>query len=121
MKRFVIWFGLGVGLTLGGGAVYAFSISEAMRLVTVGIGAFLLAALTIGGTALLVNRQWTKAMGAQSHRTTHNHRYPAYGSPQPRVWEGMVPLQETDMLPPALPTLDVDIQMGQNVDDEVVA
>ena len=121
MKRLIIWFGLGLGLTLGGGVVYAFYISEAMRLVTVGIGAFLLAALTIGGTALLVNRQWTKALGAQSHRTTHNHRYPAYGSPQPRVWEGMMPLQTPEVLPPTLPTFDVDVQMGRDIDDEVVA
>ena len=93
MKRFVAWLALGLGLALGAGMVYAFYISEAMRLVTVGVGAFLLAMLTIGGTALMVNRQWTKALGAQSHRTTHNHRYPAYGSLQPRVWEGMITLR----------------------------
>ena len=80
MKRFVAWLALGLGLALGAGMVYAFYISEAMRLVTVGVGAFLLAMLTIGGTALMVNRQWTRALGSQSHRTVHNHRYPTYGS-----------------------------------------
>ena len=119
MKRLLTWFSLGLGLTLGGGVVYAFYISEAMRLVTVGIGAFLLAALTIGGTALIVNRQWTKALGAQSHRTTHNHRYPSYNLPSAAMWDGTLPMQPPELLPPAL---GVEFDLGRgDLDDEVVA
>ena len=114
MKRLLGWFGLGLGLAVGGGVVYAFYLSEAMRLVTVGIGAFLLAAVTIGGTALLVNRQWTRALGAQSHRTTHHHRYPSY--PPPGMWDGPA---TPELLPPAL---GVEFEVGRGeVDDEVVA
>jgi hypothetical protein len=115
------WFGLGIGLVVGGGVVYAFYISEAMRLVTVGVGAFLLAALTIGGTALVVNRQWTKALGAQSHRTIHNHRYPTYGQPHPTTGEGFSPFQPQDLLPPLLPVIQGEHEPGRDLDDEIVA
>jgi hypothetical protein len=119
MKRLLTWFSLGLGLTLGGGVAYAFSISEAMRLVTVGIGAFLLAALTIGGTALIVNCQWTKALGAQSHRTTHNHRYPSHNFPPATMWDGTLSMQPPELLPPAL---GVEFDLGRgDLDDEVVA
>ena len=119
MKRLLTWFSLGLGLTLGGGVVYALSISEAMRLVTVGIGAFLLAAMTIGGAALIVNRQWTKALGAQSHRTTHNHRYPSYNFPPAAMWDGKLPMPPSELLPPAL---GVELDPGRgDLDDEVVA
>ncbi len=113
LKKFIIWLGLGLGLTLGGGLIYAFYVSEAMRLLAVGVLAFVLAAATIGGTALLVNRQWTKALGSQTHRTTHNHRYPPYNNtlPPARQW--------SEMLPPPLPTLEMEA--GQDIDDEVVA
>lgn len=118
MKRLLTWFSLGLGLTLGSGVVYAFYISEAMRLVTVGIGAFLLAALTIGGTALIVNRQWTRALGTQSHRTTHNHRYPSYNFPPAARWDGALPMPP-ELLPPAL---GVELDLGRgDLDDEVVA
>ena len=103
IKRFVVWFGLGVGLVIGGSLVYALFISEMARLVMVGLGAFLLAAITIGGTALAVNRQWTKALGAQSHRTTHNHRYPSYPSLPSQAWDGQSPWGAHDLLPPRLP------------------
>ncbi len=121
MKRFVAWLALGLGLALGAGMVYAFYISEAIRLVTVGVGAFLLAMLTIGGTALMVNRQWTRALGSQSHRTVHNHRYPTYGSPQPAIWDGATPLQTPELWPPTPPALEGGGENGPDIDDEVVA
>lgn len=116
MKRLISWFTLGLGLVVGGGLVYAFYLSEAMRLVTVGVGAFLLAALTIGGTALAVNRQWTNALGAQSHRTIHNHRYPSHNGSQPALG-----YQPVDLMPPALPSLSGQVESGGDLDDEVVA
>ena len=121
MKRLLIWFSLGLGLAFGSGIVYAFYISEAMRLVTVGDGAFFLAAITIGGTALIVNRQWTKALGAQSHRTTHNHRYPSYNLPPAMMWDGTLPTwqEPPELLPPMLGS-EVDLGQG-DMDDEVVA
>ncbi len=120
MKRITTLIGLGVGLALGGGLVYAFFTSEAARLLVVGLVAFVLAAFTIGGTALLVNRQWTRALGA--HRTTHNHRYrtqiqpPMWGEPMPRQQqpEGLLPG------PGVLPAWDM-VETQQREDDEVVA
>ena len=119
IKRFVVWFGLGVGLVIGGSLVYAFFISEMARLVMVGLGAFLLAAITIGGTALVVNRQWTNALGAQSHRTTHNHRYPPYPALPSQAWDGQSPWGQPDLLPPRLPV--VEGEMRQSEEDEIVA
>jgi hypothetical protein len=121
MKRFTLWVGLGLGLAVGSGVVYAFSISEAMRLVTVAVGAFLLAALTIGGTALVVNRQWTKALGTYSPRIIHQHRYPSYGSSQPTTVEGASFFQSPELLPPSLPPLDDQADPSRDLDDEVVA
>ena len=121
MKRLLTWFSLGFGLALGGGIAYAFYISEAMRLVTIGIGAFFLAAITIGGTALIVNRQWTKALGSQSHRTTHNHRYPSYNLPPARMWDSTLPTwqEAPELLPPVLGS---EVDPGRaDLDDEVVA
>jgi hypothetical protein len=119
IKRFVVWFGLGVGLVIGGSLVYAFFISEMARLVMVGLGAFLLAAVTIGGTALAVNRQWTNALGAQTHRTTHNHRYPPYPALPSQTWDGHPPWGQPDLLPPRLPV--VEGEMRQTEEDEIVA
>ena len=79
MKKFIALVGIGMGLTIGGGLVYAFYTNEAVRLVTVGLIAFLLAAATIGGTTLAVNRQWAGAVG--SSRTTHHHRYQMPSAP----------------------------------------
>ncbi len=118
MKRFVTLIGLGVGLTLGGSLVYAFFTSEAARLLVVGLGAFVLAAITIGGTALLVNRQWTRALG--THKTTHNHRYRI--QPQP-AWDTMPHQQQPESLlpgPGVLPAWDM-VERPQREDDEVVA
>ncbi len=119
VKRFVVWLGLGIGLVIGGSLVYAFFISEMARLVVVGLGAFVLAAVTIGGTALAVNRQWTRALGAQSHRTTHNHRYPPYPSLPSNAWDGQSPWGPPDLLPPPLPVLEGELR--QNEEDEIVA
>ena len=117
MRRLVNGAGVGLGLALGSGLIYGFFVSEAMRLVMVGIGAFLLAAATIGGTALLVNRQWTKALAAQSHRTIHHHRYPSYeGAPAPSG-AGSRPLLAVELLPPLLPAAEQDDSFA----DEVVA
>ncbi len=99
MNRFWSFLGLGFGLTLGSGLIYAFAVSEAFRLLAVGLTAFLLAALTIGGTALLVNRQWATALGRQ--RSTHHHRYQLGQPSAPPVWELPPP---ADLLPP-LPEL----------------
>jgi len=79
MKRFLTIIALGIGLAVGGGLVYAFYTSEAVRLVVVGLAAFLLAAATIGGTTLAVNRQWAATVGAG--RTTHHHRYQMQSPP----------------------------------------
>ena len=119
VKRFVLCFGLGVGLVIGGSLVYAFFISEMARLVLVGLGAFLLAAVTIGGTALAVNRQWTNALGAQTHRTTHNHRYPPYPALPSQTGDGQPSWGQPDLLPPRLPVVEGEMQ--QNEDDEIVA
>jgi len=81
-----------------------------MRLVVVGLGGFILAAVTIGGTALLVNRQWAGAIGAG--RTTHHHRYQV-SSPPARSLPGREPL---DLLPP----LELD-QPAAVEGDEIVA
>lgn len=113
MNRFWSFLGLGFGLTLGGALIYAFAVSEAFRLLAVGLGAFLLAALTIGGTALLVNRQWANALGRQ--RATHHHRYqigpPISSSPAGHLWEP----------PPAelLPPLELDHSVFDEPDDIV--
>lgn len=119
VKRFIVWFGVGVGLVIGGSLVYAFFISEVARLVMVGLGAFVLAAVTIGGTALAVNRQWTKALGAQSHRTTHNHRYPPYPVLPANTGNGQSPWEPPDLLPPPLPVLEGELR--QSEEDEIVA
>lgn len=65
--------GFGFGLALAGALIYGFFISEAMRLLIVGLGAFLLAVVVIGGTALMVNKQWMRTLEGQ--KTTYNNRY----------------------------------------------
>ena len=119
MKRFLIWGGFAFGLALGAGLVYAFYLSEAMRLATVGVGAFVLAALTIGGTALAVNRQWAHTLqGQRSPHIIHNHRYPALNGEQAmgheRVWS-------TTDLPPLVTGWSDQPDAGDDFDDEVVA
>ncbi len=116
MKRFITLMGLGLGLALGAGIIYAFYASEAARLIAVGVGAFLLAAITIGGTALMVNRQWTNALGSQ--RATHHHRYQVQQPPS--IWGTAQAMQRPDLLPaPPLPdVLDINVDVEA---DEVVA
>jgi hypothetical protein len=110
MNRFWTFFGLGLGIAVGGGLLYAFVVSETFRLLAVGLGAFLLAALTIGGTALLVNRQWANTLGRQ--RTTHHHRYQLSQLPAPaQTWEPPSP----DLLPP----LELDLPSPDEQNDIV--
>lgn len=119
--------GLGAGLALGGGLIYGFFISEALRLLVVGLGAFILAVITIGGTALLINRQWIRVL--EGHRTTHNHRYevlPHFAGgiqAQPPGWDTIAGQQPEGLLPrpETLPMWNAaDIQQYSE-DDEVVA
>lgn len=120
MKRFINLMSLGLGLAIGSGLVYGFFASEAIRLLVVGLGAFLLAAVTIGSTALLVNRQWARLL--EGHKTSHHHSYhlesrPSWGwDPLPRQQssENLLPRPET------LPVWNVTMQ-PQPEDDEVVA
>ena len=78
---------LGIGLALGAGLVYALVTSEAMRL----FAAFLVGAVLIGLVVLLVNRQWTQALGMQRHQTQTNNRFAltppqAYPMQQPQFY-----------------------------------
>jgi hypothetical protein len=126
--KFTNVIGLGVGLALGGGLIYGFFISEALRLLVVGLGAFILAVITIGGTALLINRQWIRTL--EGHRTTHNHRYkvlPDFAGgiqAQPSGWD-TIPRQHPEGLlprPDVLPMWSAgDMQQQYSQDDEVVA
>jgi Flp pilus assembly protein protease CpaA len=122
MKRFFSVLGFGFGLATGGGLIYALLVSESARLMIT----FLLGALVFGGTVLittiLVNRQWTKAIGEQ--RSTYNHRYQVYpqqpSSPMgPAMWSG----QPEALLPPPASTTTSWAQVPEEnqVDDEVVA
>jgi hypothetical protein len=108
MKRFLTVVGLGFGITLGVALVYALFTNETMRLVVVGMGAFFLAAITIGGTALAVNRQWTGALG--SHRTSHTHRYHLTQQTPPDDWSaspaGWNVQQNWGLLPPSPPVVN---------------
>jgi hypothetical protein len=116
MKQFLTWGGLGFGLALGGGMVYAFYLSEAMRLAAVGIGAFMLAALTIGGTALAVNRQWTNTLGTQqAPHIIHNHRYPVFHNNQPHVKNGGKCLQNTGLKSPLFTVVNVRWLVGHRL------
>ncbi len=120
MKRFMALVGIGIGLAVGSGLVYAFYTSEAVRLVTVGLAAFLLAAATIGGTTLAVNRQWAGAVG--SSRTTHHHRYQLPAGPGPGAGRMVIPGQNqadgsgNGLLPP----LTWEDQPASEADEVVV-
>ena len=122
MKLFLSVAGLGIGLALGGGILYALSTSESARLVTMFLlGAFLFGS-TVLLTALFINRQWTRAIGEQ--RTTHHHRY-QINHPQlsPPAWDN-APVQPPPELLPPLPDragIWESMNVEENAEDEIIA
>ena len=78
--------GLGFGLAIGGGLVYALFTSEMARLVIFGLFLFILGASIVGLALLVNNRQWTQALGMRRPPNTTN-RYellpPPYQQPSP--------------------------------------
>lgn len=122
MKSFAGITGLGFGLAVGGGLVYALYSSESARLLSMFLlGAFLFGS-TVLLTALFINRQWTKALGQS--RTSHHHRYQL----QPTVLSGWETTpkgsqQSQDLLPPLAHNSGLwdSVAMPEDVDDEVVA
>jgi hypothetical protein len=125
MHRFTNLVGLGLGLALGSGLIYGFFTSETLRLLAIGLGAFLLASITIGGTALLVNRQWTHALG--TFRSTHNHRY-HLETRLPTIWDSSSawaarsePLDSVLPRPDTLPMWPVGGLVQPGEEDEIVA
>lgn len=100
VKGCVNLIGLGFGLALGGGLVYALYISESARLIAM----FLLGAFLLGGTvlatALLINRQWIRGV---DHRTINNYRLqapPTYPPVYPAAYPEAMPSRQEDLLPP---------------------
>jgi hypothetical protein len=121
MNRFTNLVGLGLGLALGSGLIYGFFTSETLRLLTIGLGAFLLASITIGGTALLVNRQWTRALSTS--RSTHNHRY-HLETRLPTIWDSSGRPESLDSVlprPDTLPMWPVGGLVQPGEEDEIVA
>lgn len=120
MKSFMGVVGLGFGLAVGGGLVYALYSSESARLLSM----FLLGAFLIGSTVLLtalfINRQWTKALGQS--RTSHHHRYQLQ-STFPPGWEVPTSQRSQDLLPPLADHAGLwdSVAMPEDVDNEVVA
>lgn len=97
--------GVGIGLAVGAGLVYGVYTSEAVRLVTVGVAAFVLAVVTIIATALVVNRQWLRVMEAAGRLGAGAGRYPVSLPPVGGGWNAsrtVVPPPEWggELLPP---------------------
>ncbi len=122
MKSFMGVVGLGFGLAVGSGLVYALYSSESARLLSMFLlGAFLFGS-TVLLTALFINRQWTKALGQS--RTSHHHRYqlqstfPPGWEVTPRGGQGA-----QDLLPPLADNAGLwdSVAMPEDIDDEVVA
>jgi hypothetical protein len=122
MRTFLGVGGLGFGLAVGGGLVYALYSSESARLLSMFLlGAFLFGS-TVLLTALFINRQWTKALGQS--RTTHHHRYQLQ-STFPPGWETSPSngQRTQDLLPPLAENARLwdSVVMPEDIDDEVVA
>lgn len=66
-------FFLGVGLALGSGLVYALFTSEVARILFLVLLAFLLGGAIIGIVVLVINRQWTQALGTRRSQTTNRY------------------------------------------------
>jgi hypothetical protein len=69
---------LGLGLALGGGLVYSAITSPVVGLILLLVAGILGGAVVIGGTVLLVNHQWTRAIGqwqAPGARINHSYRH----------------------------------------------
>ena len=122
MKLFLSVVGLGIGLALGGGALYALYSSETARLVTMFLlGAFLFGS-TVLLTALFINRQWARAVGEQ--RTTHNHRYQINHSQLPSsAWDNSPVQPQPELLPPLPDKARVwePMNVEESEEDEIIA
>ncbi len=122
MKLFLSVVGLGIGLALGGGALYALYTNETARLVTMFLlGAFLFGS-TVLLTALFINRQWTRAIGEQ--RTTHNHRYQINRSSLPSpAWDNSPVHPQSELLPPLPDKAKIweAVNVEESAEDEIIA
>jgi hypothetical protein len=84
--------GLGFGLSLGGGVVYALATNLAALVVFVALVMFIIGAALAMFFALALNRQWTGAVFGQPQmqpRISNNYRlpaYPPYQTPQPQQY-----------------------------------
>lgn len=81
------WLGLGLGLSLGGGLVYVLITSTTALIVTAIFGAFVLGGLFMAGPVLLVNRQWTNALGAGKSVTNNKWSLPEFPTPPVSYWQ----------------------------------
>lgn len=107
------YFWSSFGLVIGGALVYGVVTNEAVRLLAVGLGGFLLAAVFIGGPMLYVNRQWLNSLGGS--KMTNNYRVALQGLQQGQPQQY---LPQADNLLPPMPQV---VEMPQRQEDEVVA
>jgi len=73
--------GLGFGLSLGVGVVYALATNLAALVVFIALAMFIIGAALAMFFALAINRQWTGAVFGQPQpqpRISNNYRLPAY-------------------------------------------
>lgn len=79
--------GLGFGLSLGGGLVYALATNLAALVAFVAVLMFIVGMVLAMGFALSLNRQWTNAIFSQGQpRISNNYRPPAYPPYQPQQY-----------------------------------
>ncbi len=81
MKKILWLMSLGFGLAVGGGLIYTLATNQTALIIFLALLMFVMGATLAMGFALLLNRQWTRAVFSQPQlqpKITNQYRLPDY-------------------------------------------